>query len=164
MGETPIHPGHPNQTPNSDLDVLPSKLVRGDIDRHSKRIKAKTIPDIARGNSRVLQRSEHLPARRRRGSLAADGRRGRGRDRGRTTLFGRASHEARGALAAIGPGTEGFTRRVFERALGRARGDVARVRDREAQGAGGVDVDALAAWDDDVLVTLSVSRGRRGQG
>lgn len=54
----------------------------------------------------------------------------------------------------VGPGAEGGTSSggsVLEGTLGGAGGHVGRVGEGEAQSTRGVDVDALAAGDDDVL-------------
>lgn len=71
----------------------------------------------------------------------------------------RAGHEARSTLTSVGPGTEGLTGGVLEGTPGRARGDVARVGSRKAQGAIAVDVDALATRNDDVLGVIVSSTG-----
>lgn len=65
-----------------------------------------------------------------------------------------ASDEAAGALALVGEVAEGRASGVDEGTGGGALGDVGRVSGGEAQGATGVDVDALAAWDGDVLCLL----------
>ena len=61
----------------------------------------------------------------------------------------------------VGPGAEGGASSgggVLEGALGGAGGHVGRVGEGEAQSTRGVDVDALAAGDDDILYISLVSR------
>lgn len=89
--------------------------------------------NITTGNSGILQSGKHLPL-----------------------VIGRTSHEARGALAIIGPLAEavtvGLRRGVYEGTRGGVRAQVGRVSLAEAQRALVVDVDLLAAGDDDILI------------
>lgn len=137
------------------LDVLPGKLVGGDVHGNGEGVEAKAVTDIAGGDGRVLQRGKHLPVGLHGGSLAGEGGGGgSGRGGGLGALGNGAGHEARGALAVVGPGAEGGAssgRSVLEGALGGAGGHVGRVGEGEAQSTGGVNVDALATGDDDIL-------------
>lgn len=131
------------------LDVLPSKVLRRNVQTNSHSLEAKAVIHIASGNSRILQRGKHLPAVGSWGSLAANMTSGHGR-----VSRGRAGHEARGTLTGVAPGTEGLAGSVLEGTLRRARGDVTRVGSGEAQGTIAVDVDALTTRDDDILIVL----------
>lgn len=110
-----------------DLDILPSgspSVIR----RYRQSIETETF----RTAGNVRNRGIHLPVR---GGAIALG----------------ASDEALGALALVGEVSE-WRAGAVDKGTGRgARGDGARVSGGEAEGTAGVNVDALAAGDGDVL-------------
>lgn len=141
------------------LDVLPGKVVRGNVQAHGKSIEAKAIRDMAGRNSSVLQSSVHLPLGRLGRSASSTQRGGSSRGgsgRGRGSLRNRAGHKARGALARVGPGAERSAGSVLEGTGRRASGNIARVRNSEAQSTGAINVDLLATGDDDVQGVAAV--------
>lgn len=109
------------------LSVLPSRNIT--LIRQGESRETQTISNIARGDGRIANSGKHLPA----------------------LVGGRAGHEPARAPAVEGvvrPRGAGLVGQVTDRGT---RGDRGGVGLGEAQGAGGVDVDLLAAGDFDVL-------------
>jgi hypothetical protein len=130
------------QAPGSNtLDVLPGGWDSGVVS-HGKSIEANAVRNTARGNSGILQSSVNLPLRG--GSVPARAAVG-------SSAVGRASHEAGGTLAFVGPVAERVTRGVGKGTVGGASGLVGGVRSGEAKGTLGVDEDSLATGNHDVL-------------
>ena len=124
----------------TSLDVLPGS--GGSLVRRSNGRESEAVPDVAGGDGGVVGGSEDLP-------LGVTGHNG--------GVGGGAGHEA----VLVGPAAEGavLTGLVGEALSRGARGKVAGVRGGERESALGVDVDALAAGDSDVLDSGSVVVG-----
>lgn len=110
------------------LSVLPSRNIT--LIRQSQSRETQAISKIARRNGRIADGGKHLPA----------------------LVSGWAGHEPARAPAVEGvvrPGGTGLVGQVADQGT---RGDRGGVSLGEAQGAGGVDVDLLAAGDFNILL------------
>lgn len=110
------------------LSVLPGRHIT--LIRQSQSREPQTISNVAQRNGRIADGGKHLPA----------------------LVGGRAGHEPAGATAVEGVVRPGGTRLVGQVADRGTWGDIGGVSLGEAQGAGGVDVDLLAAGDFNILL------------